>query len=317
MQTLIKIIKSIFILIVLWVISFLINYWLISGTEYIWAGPMWYWLAGIWIIIWLIELVLIMVFIIRKIFFGKNIPNVVKIWFFWIYCSVISLSSVLFIIFWSYDIPKQLFILIISITIITGMYYFLVKKSIPSIIKIRFFWIYSIIISILTIVFNSVNCTMLFDVNYCKNALPAEKWFILIISIIIIAGMYYFLIKKWSNSTLSNEISKENNNTNISKETLDLMSTLSQVDISNINSITFIPATKKGFMIMTPNIKRLSVYITTKRWKTKFEPEELRKTFDYVVENISSDISKEDFDLIQVKIGEFVRSGGEIKIDKV
>lgn len=102
----------------------------------------------------------------------------------------------------------------------------------------------------------------------------------------------------------------------LSQDAFDLLSSLSQVDISNITSITFIPTTWKGFIIKNPNIKKLAIYITTKLGKTTFKEEELRKAFDHVVTNISSDLSKTDFDLIQGKISEFVRSGGEVKIEK-
>ena len=109
----------------------------------------------------------------------------------------------------------------------------------------------------------------------------------------------------------------QNNKWKGSQQALDLISSLSQINISNITSITFIPTTWKGFIIKTPNIKKLAIYITTKLGKTTFKEEELRKAFDHVVTNISSDLSKTDFDLIQGKISEFVRSGGEVKIERI
>ena len=98
---------------------------------------------------------------------------------------------------------------------------------------------------------------------------------------------------------------------------IDLSSILSQVDISNITSVTFLPKIWQAFIIKTPNIKRLAVYITNKLGKNTFEGEELRKAFDYVVKNISSDLSKRDFDLVTGKIEEFVKSGGDVKINRV
>jgi hypothetical protein len=51
--------------------------------------------------------------------------------------------------------------------------------------------------------------------------------------------------------------------------------------------------------------------------KTIFEHEELREIFDYVVLNLSSNVSNTDFNLIESKISEFVKSGGEVRINKV
>jgi hypothetical protein len=95
------------------------------------------------------------------------------------------------------------------------------------------------------------------------------------------------------------------------------MSVLLQVDISNVISITFLPTAGRGFSIKTPKIKRLAIYITRKLGKTIFEAEELRKVFDHVIINISSDLSKTDFNLIRGKMSEFVATGGEVKIYKV
>lgn len=99
-------------------------------------------------------------------------------------------------------------------------------------------------------------------------------------------------------------------------ENTDLMNTLSQVDISKVSSVTFLPSNWVWFTIKTPNIKRLAVYITEKMAKTIFEHDELRKAFDYVVMNISSNLSKTDFTLVAGKINDFVKSGGEVKINK-
>lgn len=100
-------------------------------------------------------------------------------------------------------------------------------------------------------------------------------------------------------------------------QTKDLMSTLSKIDISDISSVIFTPTNWQAFIIKTPNIKRLAVYITTKKEKNIFKPEELRIIFDYVVLNLSSNLSNTDFNLIESKINEFVKSGGEVKINKV
>ncbi len=115
----------------------------------------------------------------------------------------------------------------------------------------------------------------------------------------------------WEKNTINTEIVPK------SSETIDLMNSIAQADISNIDSITFLPKDGIEFTIKTTNIKQLVVYITTKLEKTIFEAEELEKPFDYVVKNIASDLSTWDFELISGKIEEFVKSGGEVKINKI
>ncbi|NRH20721.1 hypothetical protein HOO68_01610 [Candidatus Gracilibacteria bacterium] len=102
----------------------------------------------------------------------------------------------------------------------------------------------------------------------------------------------------------------------IKSESTDLMSSLGQVDITNISGITFFPKVGKGFQVKTPNIKRLTVYITTKLAKTTFEVEELRNIYNHVSKSLQSNLSKTDYNIVQGKINEFVQSGGEVKIEK-
>ena len=102
----------------------------------------------------------------------------------------------------------------------------------------------------------------------------------------------------------------------IKSESTDLMSSLDQVDITNISGITFLPKVWKWFQVKTPNIKRLAMYITTKLTKTTFEVEELRNIYNHVSKSLQSNLSKTDYTIVQGKINEFVQSGGEVKIEK-
>ncbi len=173
----------------------------------------------------------------------------------------------------------------------------------------------------LILLYTICGSSLLFIINvllYENNIFNARKYhdefFIgyVIETILVFIYFIWFIFFKRNPNQASEEIT-----TLPSKQALELISTLSQVDISNIASITFIPTNWQGFSIKTPNIKKLAIYITDKLGKTTFGSEELRKAFDHVVANISSDLSKTDFNLIQGKISEFVRSGGEVKIERI
>lgn len=103
----------------------------------------------------------------------------------------------------------------------------------------------------------------------------------------------------------------------VNSESADLMSSLGQVDITNISGITFLPKVWKWFQVKTSNVKRLAVYVTTNLGKTTFDAEELRSIYNHVIENLQSNLSKTDFNIVQWKINEFVQSGGEVKIEKI
>lgn len=135
----------------------------------------------------------------------------------------------------------------------------------------------------------------------------------IIISILIFNRLKIIIPSSILERDISTDISIKNTK---KSETLDLMNSLIQVDISNVESIKFITNGTKGFIIKTPNIKRLAIYITTKLAKTTFEAEELRNIYNHVVENLQSNLSKTDYNIVQGKINEFVQSGGEVKIEK-
>ncbi len=143
-------------------------------------------------------------------------------------------------------------------------------------------------------------------------------WFYELWALIIIALLILFWKRPSPNTwSIINNITPIERTKSSSIETIDLMSTLSQVDISVVESITFLPHNWTGFTIKTPNIKKLAIHIIKSIGKNTFDPEELRKPFDHVVKHIQSNLSKRDFDLVTGKIDEFVKSGGEVKVNKI
>lgn len=144
-------------------------------------------------------------------------------------------------------------------------------------------------------------------------------WFIELLLVFIYAIIKEIRLSyKWYKITgnIKNNIETQQIENSPTKTT-DLMSSLGQIDITNISGITFLPKVWKWFQVKTPNIKRLAIYISSKLWKTTFEAEELRNIYNHVVKNLQSNLSKTDYNIVQGKINEFVQSGGEVKIEKV
>ncbi len=227
---------------------------------------------------------------------------------------------------------QYVYINIIWIWMLLVMVYLTIQKGLVQAVW-TFMWMLAIFwftVAIIATVFFMMIIFWSIVHSYNDMTNPEFYWnyLTLIIQIVLFFGsIWIYTLIKENTTKIETKISNEtivpvNTITGIlindnSPEKLELMSSLSQIDISNIASVTFIPTNWQGFSIKTPNIKRLAVYITTKLGKTTFAAEELRKAFDHVVANISSDLSKTDFDLVQWKINEFVKSGGEVKIEMV
>ena len=102
-----------------------------------------------------------------------------------------------------------------------------------------------------------------------------------------------------------------------SSESTKLMHTLYEIDITNIDSIKFTINNWWQFIVKTENIKRLTLYIVEKMGKTTFDPEELRKIYDYAIIHIDSSIDTTSYNLIVGKMNEFVREGWTVAINRV
>ncbi len=99
-----------------------------------------------------------------------------------------------------------------------------------------------------------------------------------------------------------------------SSESIDLMNSLAQVDISSIHSVRFSSRNWTEFQLETENMIRLAKYVTMKMGKMDFEPHELETIFQYVDKNIITDTSAD----MKVKIKEllqgFVKHGGIVEL---
>lgn len=228
---------------------------------------------------------------------------------------------------------QDVYINILWVWILLVMVHLIIQKG-----SIEAVWIFLRILGIFCIITAIISVSLLmviifWSIVHSYNYMTNPEFYLnnlpIIIQIILFFGSLWIftLIKNTDRNSI--EMKPSNNSplkTNTIKlptfsignspEEKELTLILSQIDISDISSIIFIPIKWQAFTIKTPNIKRLSVYITTKLGKFTFEPEELHIAFDHVIENISSDLSKTDFNFIQGKISEFVKSGGEVKIEK-
>ena len=140
---------------------------------------------------------------------------------------------------------------------------------------------------------------------------------IILISILLIAITGLLIYLKISKIPWKKYLTYKNILMGDSSESTKLMHTLYEIDITNIDSIKFTINNWWQFIVKTENIKRLTLYIVEKMGKTTFDPEELRKIYDYAIIHIDSSIDTTSYNLIVGKMNEFVREGWTVAINRV
>lgn len=140
---------------------------------------------------------------------------------------------------------------------------------------------------------------------------------IILISILLIAITGLLIYLKITKIPWKKYITYKNILMGDSSESTKLMHTLYEIDITNIDSISFTINNWWQFIVKTENIKRLTLYIVQKMGKTIFNPEELRKIYDYVIAHIDSSIDTTSYNLIVGKMNEFIREGWTVAINRV
>lgn len=92
----------------------------------------------------------------------------------------------------------------------------------------------------------------------------------------------------------------------MSAESQELQEILSNIDVSDIESVEFFPTNGESFRLDTENIKKLTRYITTKLEKEYFQPHELDLTYGYVIDHLYSEISEDKYAEIQKQMKLFI-----------
>ena len=100
----------------------------------------------------------------------------------------------------------------------------------------------------------------------------------------------------------------------MSAESQELQEILSNIDVSDIESVEFFPTNGESFRLDTENIKKLTRYITTKLEKEYFQPHELDLTYGYVIDHLYSEISEDKYAEIQKQMKLFIEQWWSVGI---
>lgn len=195
------------------------------------------------------------------------------------------------------------------------------------VIKKRTIWLYFLILTSIKIFFFDV--WQLWNTNEIVFA-----FMVLWVIFIIISTMY--TKKYWDNllwelsfsnlgywdkdidSSNSNEDAKNNENiTSVNNEELHSVNKkIKDIDVSEFKSVKFKINNWEIIQIRTLNLLRISKLIIVSNNKNVFKEWELAKTYEFIVKNYKTDLTKNNYDKILKIIGEFVEKGWEVELIK-
>ena len=195
-------------------------------------------------------------------------------------------------------------------------------------VKMRTIWLY-----LFTLVLWKI---FIYDIWYLDNAITRVFALMVLWTLLIIISTKYtakywnnliwefniknlFTDKNTENTTDTNTIESENQISSKSKEnniTPLVNKHIEDIDISDIESVKFYPNEWKNFNSKAKNLKKIVRMILEEKPCGTFAPNELLDTYNYIVNNYKSELSKRDFDIINWAIQDFVKQGWKVEIKK-
>ena len=123
--------------------------------------------------------------------------------------------------------------------------------------------------------------------------------------------------KKTSPKEITEESKPEENHTSkVSKAdtTNELTKQLSTIDASNVKVVRFSPNNSSKFSIRAENLSKMVIAITKQAWKNNFAPWELIHTYNYIVSNYKTSLSRREYDKLRSAIKKFVDEWWSVEI---
>lgn len=194
---------------------------------------------------------------------------------------------------------------------------------------ILFFWINSDTVKTRTIGLYLLALVLwkifIYDIWYLDNAVTRVVALMIIGILLIVISIKY--TEKYGNNLLKefdpkNLFSNENdtiisNNEEKVATNIPLVNKhIGAIDVDDINSIKFYPNWDKTFISKAKNLKKIVRMILEEKPCGTFAPNELLDTYNYIIDNYKTELSKRDFDLINWAIQNFVKKWWKVEIKK-
>lgn len=187
--------------------------------------------------------------------------------------------------------------------------------------KLRTIWLY-----LFTLVLWKI---FIYDIWYLDNAVTRVIallviWILLIIISIKYTSKYWNNLKwefSFTNLSSSNIHIKTVMNNSEQKTIIEELPLVNQhienINISDIVSVKFYPNKGKVFISKAQNLKKIVKLILEEKPSGNFSANELLDTYNYLIENYKTSLSKRDFNLLNWSIYNFVKNWWKVEIKRV
>ncbi len=151
--------------------------------------------------------------------------------------------------------------------------------------------------------------TVSFCIYYFDGIFNIAKQITRFLWISLIFGIIDWLTSRRHRSTRYSSLLRDNYEyrDKIHDQSKQIMIFLNQIDITNIESVTFILTNQTEFTFINDNVIKIALYFTQKSGKTQFMPNELKKYFDYFYHYYDAGTMIDEFIDITNKLRVFVK----------
>ena len=222
--------------------------------------------------------------------------------------SVFTLYTLAIISYFVVDIFVTTFAITIFWWVIASMilFYWINKDS----IKLRTIWLY-----LLALVLSKI---FIYDIWYLDDAVTRIIALMIIWVLLIMISLQY-TSKYWNNLKWEfdfKNLSQDTKTDNSSEKKHIVNQHIEDIDISYIEAVKFYPNQWKSFTSKAKNLKKIVKMILEEKPSGTFDPSELYDTYNYIVNNYKSELSKRDFDMINSAIQDFVKKWWKVEVKK-
>ncbi len=100
------------------------------------------------------------------------------------------------------------------------------------------------------------------------------------------------------------------------KSVIDINQKIADIDIDNIDCVTFAPIDGKKFRTKSRNLLKIVVMIMWEETTKSFEANELLTSYKYIMKNYKSDLNQRDLERIKTVVFDFVKKWGTVTVKK-
>ncbi len=132
--------------------------------------------------------------------------------------------------------------------------------------------------------------------------------------LLIIFWVWYFFYSKSQNEKIHFEYDIQSPQEQIDNSSALINTKIRDTDISNISEVFLVPNNHNIIHLKTKNFYKIVKAIIDETHKYYFEPNELRRIYEYVLQNYETSLSKDEYASMKNILDVFVENGWKVEI---